>query len=69
MTVGDRVVVVGPPGGAVKNKQNRIVGHRPDSAQLNRVGTVVSVVGKAVAVKLDGEDRPRNFKLEHLKGV
>lgn len=61
----DRVKVIGPVERKESKKNHVLV--FPGSSQLNRVGTVQSVFGESVVVLLDGDnERPRNFKLEHL---
>jgi hypothetical protein len=70
MNLGDRVRVIGPTGGRpARNRWGKVVGTVPPSAQVGRAGTVVSVDGGAVAVRLEGEDRPRNFKPADLEAL
>lgn len=58
-----RVRVIGPLARRVTNRAGKVVGSRPDSALLGRLGTVTARdESGALVVTLDGSaDRPRRF--------
>ena len=74
MKPGDRVKVIGPTGrleGKVADRHGRYraAGAVPPSAQLDRRGNVLAAEGPTVAVRLDGEERDRNFSRADLEVI